>query len=831
MAMHVSPPRVSLSDIHPLSRAIAFSLRPRAAQSALSVGLLALFAAAGGLQAATFTVTNRNDAGIGSLRQAVLEANANPGTDEVVFDSSVTGTISLTSGAIRVEVSSAEGGVEQKLAIKGPGSDRLAVDGDVISVAGERLYSDPFSAEISGLTLEGVAVEWERSGLPLGYFLGPEVRVRDCQIGAAGVYVYAAELALENSTVSGAGGLAATGFWDSDAYSLYCSYITIENSVVDGGGIDADCAGVSISGSMISHAGGIGVDVYGSLSVVDSRISDNAGDGVRVWADIYRSSSLTIQDSTISGNVGSGVHVGGDYARSIYTQVIGSTVSGNAGNGVGFRTLGQAWQGGGSRVANSTISGNRGAGLAVLSPYGGNLLLENSTVSGNAVGLAVGEYAYDAAIVSNTVIAGSPFADMPESSDFRVEIAYSLIEYPGSVKISESVPGSNLWNIDPTLGPLQDNGGPTLTHALLPGSAAVDAGDPDFVPPPAFDQRGEGFERIVNGRIDMGAFEVQAAVVPAAMYDVDALGLVDANANPDIGVLSRRTAGEPTRVTIKDSVTRQAIGTLAFDPEGATPLGLAGVDGLHDGVAVAALFARPTGQGVVEIRDAASGAWLGEMLFVGNAWQVQAIASLDLDRNGRDEIGVLATSDDGSAAGVQIRDAIGGRQVNWVGFPVLDGSRYLALTDVADVNGNGTPELAALRQQSDGTLDVLVKDGVTKQAVSAVSFGQPGLPAVDLTAIDDIDGNGRAEVAVLLRKPNGQGIAQIRDAYAGTWIQQMPFVGTAWEVQAITSQDSNLDGVPELSVLAVSDDGARVGVQIRDAITGEQVNWLGFPAD
>src|SRR5207244_9812992 len=65
-------------------------------------------------------------------------------------------------------------------------------------------------------------------------------------------------------------------------------------------------------------------------------------------------------------------------------------------------------------------------------------------------------------------------------------------------------------NTDPMLGPLQDNGGPTFTHALLPGSPAIDAGDPSFAPPPSFDQRGPGFDRVVDGRIDKGSFEVQS---------------------------------------------------------------------------------------------------------------------------------------------------------------------------------------------------------------------------------------------------------------------------------------------------------------------------------
>jgi hypothetical protein len=72
----------------------------------------------------------------------------------------------------------------------------------------------------------------------------------------------------------------------------------------------------------------------------------------------------------------------------------------------------------------------------------------------------------------------------------------------------------DLINTDPMLGPLQNNGGPTFTHALLPGSPAIDAGDPSFAPPPNFDQRGPGFDRVVNGRIDIGSFEVQAGSTP-----------------------------------------------------------------------------------------------------------------------------------------------------------------------------------------------------------------------------------------------------------------------------------------------------------------------------
>jgi hypothetical protein len=75
--------------------------------------------------------------------------------------------------------------------------------------------------------------------------------------------------------------------------------------------------------------------------------------------------------------------------------------------------------------------------------------------------------------------------------------------------------GGTLIGANPMLGPLANNGGPTQTHALLPGSAALNTG-PNPVPSftgNQFDQRGPGFLRVVNGRVDIGAFEEQALVV------------------------------------------------------------------------------------------------------------------------------------------------------------------------------------------------------------------------------------------------------------------------------------------------------------------------------
>jgi len=111
--------------------------------------------------------------------------------------------------------------------------------------------------------------------------------------------------------------------------------------------------------------------------------------------------------------------------------------------------------------------------------------------------------------------------------DSTLTINYSLIGVADGLTITGNVgnlTGTTASPLDPLLGPLQNNGGPTETHALLPTSPAIDVGDPSFVSLPNYDQRGFAFERIVGGRIDIGAFESES---DAASADFDSDGDVD----------------------------------------------------------------------------------------------------------------------------------------------------------------------------------------------------------------------------------------------------------------------------------------------------------------
>jgi hypothetical protein len=220
--------------------------------------------------------------------------------------------------------------------------------------------------------------------------------------------------------------------------------------------------------------------------------------------------TLMIINSTISGNSGGGIYNFGSESDYAPLMITNSTISGNSGAGIA-----NEFNEGAMLITNSTISGNSGGGIHHDGGYCSNCAfatITNSTLSDNGIfngsnsgGLTIG----------NTILKASSIASF---SYFPVtSLGYNLSDDAGGGVLTG--PGDQI-NTDSMLGPLQDNGGPTFTHKLLSGSPAIDAGDPSFTPPPGYDQRGPGFPRVVNGRIDIGAFEVQPDSPPSCAAQV-----------------------------------------------------------------------------------------------------------------------------------------------------------------------------------------------------------------------------------------------------------------------------------------------------------------------
>ena len=116
----------------------------------------------------------------------------------------------------------------------------------------------------------------------------------------------------------------------------------------------------------------------------------------------------------------------------------------------------------------------------------------------------------------NSLFGNNTATSHPDFSGDFASASYNLLSDGTGSNLIDGIDGNRVGSakmpLDPLLGPLDDNGGPTLTHALLPGSPALDAGDNTDAP--EWDQRGEGYARIVNDVIDIGAFEEQVSPSP-----------------------------------------------------------------------------------------------------------------------------------------------------------------------------------------------------------------------------------------------------------------------------------------------------------------------------
>jgi hypothetical protein len=230
-------------------------------------------------------------------------------------------------------------------------------------------------------------------------------------------------------------------------------------------------------------------------------------------------STLTVSNCTLSGNaanLGAAILNGGESGPATLT-IVNSTLSGNsAGDFGGGGAIGNdgAWGGNAKlTITNCTFSGNSarfGGAIDNDGSSGGHatLIIVNSTFSANSsrgfgtVG-AIHNVGSATLEIGGTILnAGASGVNIAGGT--VTSLGYNLSSDKGGGWLTNT---ADQINTDPKLGPLQDNGGPTLTHALQLGSPAIDAGNNAAASGLSFDQRGPGFPRIVGSAVDIGAYE------------------------------------------------------------------------------------------------------------------------------------------------------------------------------------------------------------------------------------------------------------------------------------------------------------------------------------
>jgi hypothetical protein len=447
-----------------------------------------------GMKAATCVmnpvVINNADSGAGSLRQAILDACDG---STITFADTLASPITLTTADLKID---------KNVTIQGLGANALSISGNhAVRVFTIGSVNPAIDVTISGLTITaGKSPDNEGAG------------IFNNSTGT---------LSITDSTITANDGNNGFG---GGIYNLNTGTVNIANCTISanihssggGAGIYNYGGTISVTNSIISNNGELdsqGGGIYNSsiLSVVNSTISGNqASQGGGIFSDAF--GTATVINSTISGNL-TFEFGGGIFTAGVLT-VTGTTFSGNGGEGV---FGGGLLNDGTTQITNCTFSGNKtdgGSGSGIFHFFS-QLNITNSTIAGNGSGVvrAVGTMS-GTIILENTIIA----LNHPDVFGTFVSQGHNLIgNADGSTGFTNGVNGDQVGSsgspVNPRLAPLEKNGGPTLTMALLPGSPAIDAGDDSVLGSPLFltaDQRGQGFPRKVGPHVDIGAFEVQA---------------------------------------------------------------------------------------------------------------------------------------------------------------------------------------------------------------------------------------------------------------------------------------------------------------------------------
>ncbi len=520
--------------------------------------LIGLLLAATVARAATILVYNTNDSGAGSLRQAILDNNASAGGNTIVFSNTVTGTITLNAGELLLT---------KHVTIIGPGPAVLALKANQNRVFN---VQDGVTALIANLTVTN------GNYLPYG--------------SGGGILNQQSTLTVSNCVVAGnsarnGGGIYNVGGESNSTLTVIASSF-IGNTAVFGGAINNAggnaIATLSVLNSAfirntasidpLSQVGGDGGCIYNDgragLSAVTvsnctftGNSTEQSGGGIYNVVRGNGNGTVVVNNSAFSSNsaafYGGGIHVDcvGSLLRRAVLQINNSTFSDNsAGSGGGISEV----EGGMTNlVKGCTFNGNSAAyyGGAIWSEGETTISVNASTFSGNSAddsGGAIGNYGVAIFNLASSTFSGNSASNSGGAIfnyDGTMEIKNTLLKAGALGRTitnsngSVTSPGYNLSsdggggvltnatdqiNADPLLGPLTNNGGPTWTHALLPGSPAIDQGKSFGL---TTDQRGAprpyDVSTIANASggdgSDIGAFELRLVLLNVARSGTNAI--------------------------------------------------------------------------------------------------------------------------------------------------------------------------------------------------------------------------------------------------------------------------------------------------------------------
>jgi hypothetical protein len=297
--------------------------------------------------------------------------------------------------------------------------------------------------------------------------------------------------------------------------------LTLNNVTIQGG------TAINTEETNGNIGGGIRVNENANAIVNNSVIKNNATETTGIddsnGGGIANLGTMRLNNSLVSENL-SGDDAGGIYNTGILI-IDSSTIAGNFANAAAFEDIEAGGAGiytlGGTLImTNSTISGNitGDAGGGILSE-GSTTFIVNSTIANNTAQIGSGILSVNPTDDIGVILQNSIVADNKGSADiegfFAPNSANNLIGDGNGILlngVNGNITGDIFNPLDPQLTPLQDNFGPTPTHALEEGSPAINGGNNDLAVQPGFDPEPlttdqRGLNRIIDGTVDIGSTE------------------------------------------------------------------------------------------------------------------------------------------------------------------------------------------------------------------------------------------------------------------------------------------------------------------------------------
>jgi hypothetical protein len=491
----------------------------------------------------TYTVNLATDAGTstgafsGDIRYCINQANSDAarGVSDTISFAPSVNTITLTQG--KLDLTATTGSAQVTI----DGGGKVTVSGGDVSTVFQ--VEQGASVLIAGLTIthgNSNGVSYQGGGISIS---GGTATLNNCTLSG-------------NSSSIGGAILV-------ENYLTYIGTATLNNCI--------------LSGNSSPNSYGGGIFILGSTATLNNcTLYGNSafiGGGICMQNQGRIQSTAILNNCTLSENTAS--YYGGGIVNYANDSLAPSTVV----------------------LDNCTLFGNSAGpfgGGGIFNDYG-TATLANCTLSGNSAnngGGGIRNYV-GTVTLNNSIVANS----LSGGDIFNANYWATLQGSNNLVGDGSGLPG---WlSGDPRLGPLQDNGGPTQTLALLPGSPAIDAGDNSLIPTGVTtDQR--GFSRIVNKLVDLGAFEVQSVnLAGTVVFDANQNGSADAGEHgvaglvvfADINNNGILDAGEPSAVTDAQghyellglteghTYTISLVGRSDFAPTGPTQVMVTALDG------------------------------------------------------------------------------------------------------------------------------------------------------------------------------------------------------------------------------------------------------------